>query len=169
MSTFFTFCVLLNISMGVRPPRNNNDNKKRQTRRKNKYAPTAVERICSREKNSQSTATYFELKRMYTVQPTKRLNEFSLIDNIHRSSEVSRLQTSPISLDRNYCFEECYRSYHHQISKTTLTIWFCFYYYQIYYTARIHDFNRSISLLIHENETVSVYFVKQLFQVNLPV
>ena len=29
-----------------------------------------------------------------------------LIDNIHRSSEVSRVQTSPISLDRDYSFEK---------------------------------------------------------------
>ena len=49
MSTFFTFCVLLNISRGVRPPRNNNNSNK-DKRVGKKYDPTAVERICSREK-----------------------------------------------------------------------------------------------------------------------
>ena len=63
MSTFFTFCVLLNISMGRRPPRKQQQQQKDKPVGK-KYAPKAVERICSREKNSQSTATYFELKRI---------------------------------------------------------------------------------------------------------
>ena len=60
----------------------------------------------------------------------KAMNYFSLIDevwdNIHRSSQVACVQASPISFDRDDCFKKCYWPCHHQISKTTLTIWFCF-------------------------------------------
>ena len=37
-----------------------------------KYAPTAVERIYSREKNSESTATFGTQANLYSVLPTKQ-------------------------------------------------------------------------------------------------
>ena len=38
----------------------------------------------------------------------KAMNYFSMIDNIHRSSQVACVQTSSISSDRDDCFEKCY-------------------------------------------------------------
>ena len=38
----------------------------------------------------------------------KAMNYFSMIDNIHRSSQVACVQTSSISFDRDDCFEKCY-------------------------------------------------------------
>ena len=99
---------------------------------------------------------YLELKRIYTESSPQSKELLSLIENIHRSSQVACVETSPISFD---CFEKCYWSYHQQISKTTLTIWFCF----LILLDLLHcKHSRYWSvLLIHENEIISVYFVKQ--------
>ena len=62
----------------------------------------------SRDKNSQSTAIYVWNSTESVLRVThKARNYFSFIGNIHRSSQVACVQTSPISFDTDDCFEKC--------------------------------------------------------------
>ena len=74
-----------------------------------KYAPTAVERSQSGQKISKHMySLIWNSSEAILSLAHKAMNYFSMIDNIHRSSQVACVQTSPISFDTDVCFEKYY-------------------------------------------------------------
>ena len=66
------------------------------------YAPTAVDRSQSGQKLSKHMySLIWNSSESILSLAHKAMNYFSMIDNIHRSSEVACVQTSPISFDRD--------------------------------------------------------------------